>query len=294
METIKRGKAVIIANPAAGRVTMARLDKARATLEGSGMSTSLMLTRERGDARAFAKKAVSEEPALIFAAGGDGTINEVINGMAGSLVPLAILPLGTANVLAMETGVPASVEGALRSALEGSPKTVSLGEITSGSDTRLFCLMAGAGFDAETVCRIEARSKGLGGKPAYVLTGLGVLAALNAEEIKVEVDGTRHACNHVIVSNGRKYAGYFSLAPDADICSSGFVITLIKGAGRLRIASFAALLLLGMHRRLGFVETLKGSEVLIEGRTRVQIDGDHFGDTPVSIRAVPEALRLVF
>ncbi|MCK4911912.1 MAG: diacylglycerol kinase family lipid kinase [Thermodesulfovibrionales bacterium] len=284
--------AILIANPVSGRASKAVFDEARLALESHGFSVKSFLTEKRGDAETLARDALSLEPDLFVIAGGDGTINEAINGLAGSKAIMAVLPLGTANVMAHELALPFSIKGAIEAAATGTPRSVSLGEITAECGTRWFCLMAGAGFDAEAVFRVSGWLKGLAGKLAYIVSGIGVALRGKSNELKVEIDGSLRSCNHVIVSNARKYAGRQTLAPDADISVPGFEVTLIKGSG-LGIAMFALALLAGLHKRLRFVETVMGKEVSIHGQAHIQIDGDYFGQAPARITARGDMLRIV-
>ncbi len=284
--------AIFIANPASGRASEGVLDEAHLTLESHGFTLRSFLTKKRGDAETLARDALSLKPDLFVIAGGDGTINEAINGLAGSGATMAVLPLGTANVLAMELAIPFSVKGAIETAVNGRPRTVSLGEITAESGTRLFCLMAGAGFDAEAVFRVSDRLKDLTGKLAYIVSGIGVALRGKSNALRVEIDGSQRDCNHVIVSNAGKYAGQHTLAPDADISKPGFEVTLIKGSG-LKIALFTLALLAGLHKRLWFVETVMGRDVSIEGQSHMQIDGDYFGQSPARITVREDMLKIV-
>ena len=284
--------AVFIANPVSGRASKAVFDEARCALESHGFSVKSYLTEKRGDAETLARDALAHGPDLFVIAGGDGTINEAINGLAGSGATMAVLPIGTANVMALELALPSSIKEAIETAATGTPRSVSLGEITAECGTRWFCLMAGAGFDAEAVFRVSGWLKGLAGKLAYIASGIGVALRGKSNALRVEIDGSPHSCNHIIVSNARKYAGRQTLAPDADISVPGFEITLIKGSG-LSVALFALALMAGAHKRLWFVETVMGKEVSIEGQAHMQIDGDYFGQSPARITAREDMLKIV-
>ncbi len=160
-------KIKLIANPVAGRQALLKIRNAENCLRQCGADVDLTLTRARGDARAAAADARRNGFDRVVAAGGDGTLNEVINGLAPSPIPLAFLPLGTVNVFALEAGIPFAVEAACRIALEGDVRPICLGW---AGDTR-FLLMAGIGFDAEVVYGINLRLKRLAGKLAYLAGG---------------------------------------------------------------------------------------------------------------------------
>ena len=284
--------AVLIVNPRSGSHTRARVGRAVAAFKGAGVEVRLLYTSGPGNAELLAREAVSGGPGLIAAAGGDGTVREVINGMAGSDIPLAILPFGTSNVLARELCLPVKPEGAVRVALAGNIRQLSLGRLSHPGGEELFSLMASAGIDSETVFRVRSGLKRCSGKLAYVLTGLGVLAGWRSRDLEVSVDAESRICEHVIVSNARKYAGNFVMAPSADISSPEFEVTLLRRAGRLRLMLFAMAFFVRRHKRLAFVETLHGREVEIKGDLPVQVDGDHISMLPVRVRAGAASVRV--
>ncbi len=124
-----RSSIILIGNPAARGASLKKFESASVFLQEKGFGTKILLTEKSNDATRLAEEAVREKPYAIIAAGGDGTINEVINGMVKSDVPLAILPLGTTNVLAKELGIPEDINRALETAVSRKPRTVSLGKI---------------------------------------------------------------------------------------------------------------------------------------------------------------------
>src|SRR4030043_1021882 len=142
---------VLISNPTAKKASDKKIAQASYFLQSKGYKVDVHFTERKGDAEVIAREAIKELPSLIVAAGGDGTFNEVGNGIAGSDIPMALLPLGTTNVLAKELDIPEDIERAIGIAVRGAPKTVSLGKITitrhSSLISRYFCLMAGLGFD---------------------------------------------------------------------------------------------------------------------------------------------------
>ena len=156
----------LIANPVAGRGAMALIQQARQRLLDSGNDVELFLTRGRGDAERYAALAAAGGFDRIVVAGGDGTVNEVVNGMAADSPPLAILPLGTTNVLALEIGLPRRFEEACDLALHGKATPIYLGL----ADQRRFVLMAGVGFDADVVRGVNLRLKRAFGKGAYLVS----------------------------------------------------------------------------------------------------------------------------
>src|SRR4030042_2645950 len=164
---------VLISNPTAKRASDRKIAQASRYLMSKGYKVEVLFTEKKGNAESLAREAIRELPSLIIAAGGDGTFNEVINSIAGSEIPMAILPLGTTNVLAKEIGIPENVEGAMEIAVTGTTKTISLGKIARSyhdnennppippllkggeGGFRYFVLMAGIGFGGEGVFGIN-------------------------------------------------------------------------------------------------------------------------------------------
>src|SRR4030043_2459251 len=167
---------VLIFNPIAKNASGRKIVRASHFLKSKGYKTEILFTEQKGHAESLAREAVKESPSLIIAAGGDGTFNEIVNGIAGSEIPMAILPLGTTNVLAKELGLPETVDEAMEVAVRGIPKTVSIGKISitrhSSLVTRYFLLMAGIGFDGEAVFGINETFKKILGKGAYIFCGV--------------------------------------------------------------------------------------------------------------------------
>src|SRR5271167_513812 len=166
-------RCAIIYNPQAGKLRSGgsdRLERARRILTEAGYDTTLVPTSGPGAAVALARGSVADGVGLIVAAGGDGTINEVAEGMVHSRVPLGILPLSTANVLAMETGMSSNLETAARALLTYTPERISVGRLhfnNGGPASRHFLLMAGVGLDARIIYDLSVPLKTNLGKIAY-------------------------------------------------------------------------------------------------------------------------------
>jgi diacylglycerol kinase (ATP) len=210
---------VIIANPAARGSSRGKIERASRCLLDRGFRTEILRTEKRGDAETLARLAAAQLPYSVMAAGGDGTINEVINGLALTDVPLSILPMGTTNVLARELGIDTDAEAAAATAATARPRPVSLGRIESGGTVgaRFFCLMAGVGFDGKTVHDMNKTVKKVSGKAAYILSGIRNLIHYSPGELSVVADTEEYACRAVIVGKASRYGGDFKVTPDADL-----------------------------------------------------------------------------
>jgi len=295
---LMKSSIILICNPAAKGMSKTKIERACRLLEQRYYRVELLFTKQRGEAEQLAKDATKKAPLLIIAAGGDGTFNEVANGIAGSEIPMAILPLGTTNVLAKELGIPDTVEGAIEMALNNTPKSVSLGRIAIVHDSspifRYFILMAGIGFDGEAVYGINETFKKITGKGAYLYSGVKTLLRFDPDELEVTVDGKKHSAYSLIVGNASKYGGNFKVTPDARLTEPILDVCLFKGKKRIDTLRYALGIVTGSHLKFGDVEYLKAREIAVKGHAHIQLDGDYFGMTPAEISIVPNALRLIF
>lgn len=281
----------MIANPTAGGEALGRIRRAQACLEKRGCTVNLVLTAARGDAVKAAAAAKMEDVDLVIAAGGDGTLCEVINGLAPSELPLAFLPLGTTNVFALEAGIPFNVERACALALEGTPRDVCLG---LAGETR-FLLMAGAGFDAEVVSRVSLPLKRRIGKLAYLAAATTTLLRWPPKPVEVQLeDGTILTGYGVVIGNGRFYGGRFSITPRASLEEESLDVCLFLRPGRLQMLRCIAIVVAGGQLSAPHARCLTAREVTVRGEgISVQIDGDYLGPLPMTFRAIAGELRLV-
>ncbi|MBI3378109.1 MAG: diacylglycerol kinase family lipid kinase [Nitrospirae bacterium] len=317
----------LIGNPAAGRNALRKINEATAIIKNKGHNVEMLLTGKRGDAESFARQISSEfrvksselrndknlelitlnSKLLIIAAGGDGTYNEVINGIACTNIPMAILPLGTTNVLAKELNIPEDVEKAVDIALNGKIHTICLGKITSNPPsppglaprsgagvTRHFLLMAGIGYDGETVYGIKKGLKKYSGKGAYILSGLKTLMRWAPDKLTFTMDGKSCEGYSAIICKTSKYAGNFRIAPDADIKNADFYAFIMHGKNRLNIFRYVSGIITKRHLKFKDITYLQIKNMEITGNAHIQIDGDYFGMTPARIEIVPDAMRLVY
>lgn len=281
----------LIANPIAGGDARGKIRRACRRLEGRGCLVDLTLTAARGDATHAAAAARAGGFDRIVVAGGDGTLNEAINGLAPSSLPLGFLPLGTTNVFALEVGIPFAVEKACDIALDGVPTPVCLGV----ADGTRFLLMAGIGFDAEVVSRVSVRLKRWSGKLAYVLSALLTLANQPGFPIELEKeDGTVLRGVNAVIGNSRFYAGRFSITPEASLTEGLLDVCLFQKKGRWNLARCVTRVLVGKRLTSPEVCIFKARRLTVRGpAVPVQIDGDFLGRLPMTFRAEPAALTLV-
>lgn len=288
---------ILIANPAAKRASEQKILRAVELLRSSGREVEVHLTEKRGDAEDCARKASGSGASFIIAAGGDGTFNEVINGIANTGTKMAILPMGTTNVLAKELGIPEDVRGAINRALTGNVHSVSLGCITfvrhASRVTRYFCLMAGIGFDGEAVYGINAAAKKYWGKGAYILSGLKTLMAYSPGELTFVVNGQTFTGYSAIIGKASKYGGDFRITPDAKLLYPDLYVYIMHGNRPSDILRYVYGILAGKHLRLKDITYLRANSVSVQGSAHIQIDGDYLGTTPAEITVVRDAVKLI-
>ncbi len=244
-----------------------------------------------------AREAIRQGADLIVAAGGDGTINEIVEGMVHTRVPLAILPGGTANVLAMEMSLGKNLEQVAGRVSELRPHRVSLGHVTcdGGKVARHFVLMAGIGVDAHIVYHVNSALKARAGKLAYWLAGFSLLGRRLAS-LKVEIGGRTHACSFALLSKVRNYGGDFEIARSVSLFDKDFEAVLFQGHNTLGYVKYVLGMALNRLSGMKGVTVLRTDRITVSSSDRrvyVQIDGESAGHLPAEIRMVSDALTLL-
>lgn len=286
-----RKNVYVIYNPTAGRLR-SFLDPTLEALKQLGVACESARTSEPGHAEQLAREAAgSGRCDAVVAAGGDGTINEALRGLQDSGVPLGIIPLGTANVLALEMRFKFNPDSIARTIAFGGTIDMHLGLVNG----RIFFLMASAGFDGRVVKNVSSKLKNLIGKGAYAFSGFCQFFRAPSSPFDVTVDGAKHRAAWVIVSNSRLYAGTFPLAPDAGLTKSGFSVVLFSGRGRWGLARDLWEILCGRTGASSRTKIVQGTEIIIHGDPSepVQADGDYAGTLPVTIASAPHRIKLI-
>lgn len=293
--------AVLIYNPRAGkfhRGKISLIDRLVQVLEHEGHHVTAAPTIGPRTAGAIARQYLDEGADLIVAAGGDGTINEVAEGMIHSHVPLAILPAGTANVLAVETRLALKLERAATRLKDLEPRRISVGHVTcdNGRVSRHFLLMAGIGLDAHIVYRVDPRLKARAGKLAYWLAAWTLLGR-RLPQFEVEVGGFSRRCSFALVSKVKNYGGDFTIARGADLFLDRFEVVLFQGRTTFPYAKYFAGLVLNRLAGMRGLTVAPATSIKAfapeNQRVYVQIDGEFAGHLPAEIRIVPDALTLL-
>lgn len=231
---------------------------------------------------------------MIFAAGGDGTINEVAEGMLHTGIPLAVLPGGTANVLAREMRLPIHLDRAAALTPQFERATVTVGRASfQNGDPRVFLCMAGVGLDADIVSRVDAKLKARTGKFAYYVSGFANFwEPLN--EFDLRVDGVLHRASFALISRVRNYGGDLEIARNASLLRDDFEVVMFRGENRLRYLPYLAAVAMGQAHRLPGCAVTHGSYVeCFDSRVWAQVDGELAAPLPATFELLPNALTML-
>jgi diacylglycerol kinase (ATP) len=292
-DAVLRRRVLIIVNPASGRLRRScrPLDRVVAALERRGCTVVVRRTGPAvGDAERLAREAEADFD-IIVAAGGDGTVNAVVNGIAGAPRAFAVLPLGTANVLAREIGLSRDPEQLAELIATGKARPIWPGRVGD----RLFVTTASSGFDAETVATVNPGLKRYLGRFAFAWAIVTCLWRYRACEIRVRADGAEHRAAMVIAAKGRLYAGSHVIAPRASIAEPMLDLVLLQRSGRLAVVRYLAALLLGGVPRRRDIAFLRCRSAFLSAAEPlpVQADGEIVARLPVSLGIAEQQLRLV-
>jgi len=296
-------EALVIANPRAGRARStlsARLDRARKILSDARIETEVKFTDGPGAAEGIAREAAGAARQMVIACGGDGTLNEVVNGLAGSHVPLALLPAGTANVLAKELGLPWNIERAAALIQASQLRRIALGSVTThsqGGGKRYFLSVGGAGPDGAIVPAVSHGLKNHTGTLAYWAEGFRQLVRYKFPRFRVIVDGKSIEATLVVVGRTKHYGGPFKITTEADLYGTDFELMICTMRTRWLYLSYLPLLWTGRLRGARHTKFLHCSTVRCEPIGGVpaylQVDGEGAGLLPAEFKIAPDALTLV-
>lgn len=293
-------RAAVIFNPAA------KGDKARSfrkALDAIARHCTLLRTQAAGDATRLAAEAVRDGFDTVIAAGGDGTLNEVLNGLAQTPeglanVRLGVLPLGTVNVFARELGLPTRPEAAWQWLLRATERRLDLpwAEWKTGGQTRrrYFVQMAGAGLDARAIELTKWSLKKVIGPGAYVVAGLRALAQ-SAATIRVCAGDQVAFGQLVLIGNGRLYGGSFRIFPQADAADGLLEVCVFPRANWLTLLRSGTSLLSRRVLPEGCVVRMRAASVSLtaESSTRFEVEGELCDCLPVTFHLLPQALRVL-
>jgi len=301
--------ALLIYNPTSGRKRhrrVAEIEQAVEILTAAGMEVQLAPTTERSGATAFARRAVEERRGMVIACGGDGTINEIVNGLAGSDVPMALLPAGTANILAKELGVPWDIPQAAGLIPLGEVRRIALGLAVpmNGNHSeampiggRYFLSVAGAGPDGAIVNGVDEELKKSAGIFAYWVEGVRQIFGYRFPEMRVLSGGREHKATIIVAGRTAHYGGPFKITTGASLFENSFEFLTNSKRSRVSYLMCVPALWMGRLRSMDGIEAWKATETICEqaGSEPVfaQVDGEPVGRLPMAFRIVPDALSIV-
>lgn len=232
----------------------------------------------------------------MIALGGDGTINEVANGVIGSQIPLAVLPGGTANCLGIETGMGTDPVAAVAKLAGCVPRRIAVGHVTCLGADRYFLSMVGVGLDAQIVFEVNPRIKKATGKLAYWVAGMSQMVK-RVKPFETIVNGESRSFGFVLASRLRNYAGDLEIATTASLLSDRFEMLSFSGVNPMRYAGYMLGVAVRQHKRLPGVEVQSARVVEFNPPSSeavyVQADGELIGVLPARIEICVDALTLL-
>jgi YegS/Rv2252/BmrU family lipid kinase len=291
-----------LVNPASGNgATGRRWPELARRASALGLEGETFFSERPGHLIELARAAVDSGARLVVAVGGDGTLNEVVNGVAGRDVDLATIPLGTGMDFGRTYGIPKKFDDAVRVALSGDVRTIDAGRVTyrtwaGETAERYFANVSSVGMSGAVAQRANGMSKALGGKVTFFYVLTRVFLEWQNTEVTVRLDDTeRHGRMHdVIVANGVWHGGGMKLAPDAAPDDGQFDVVLIGDVSKADFLTTAPKLYKGRHVHHPKVEVLRSKRVEVDAPVQlpIELEGEQVGTTPATFEIAPGALRV--
>lgn len=295
---------VFLVNPAsANGSTGRRWPELARRAAAAGLEGATLFSERPGHLAELAREAALDGAELLVVVGGDGSVNEVANGLAGlgRQPEVAVVPRGTGWDFSRTFGIPRRIDDAVQVALEGDVRTIDLGRASyrawDGSDaTASFANVASAGMSGAIAKRANETTKALGGKASYLWATFAVFSGWGATEIEVAVDGERRAgpMFDVVVANGRFFGGGLEICPDAEPDDGVFDVLTIGDVTKRDLVLTMPKMYRGTHLPHPKAELLRGSSVTVTSETPlpIELDGEQPGTTPVTFEVAAGAFRL--
>ena len=293
------GRAIIISNPKTGRYATRRLrpiEEICAYLKAQDFEAELINTTGPGDATRIAATAARNGVSDVIVAGGDGTINEALQGLVGTHARLAILPRGTANVLARDLGLPIDCDRAADIIVRSNSRRIHVGcavDEVSGT-SRYFVLIAGIGLDASVVRRVHPGLKKRFGQGAFWFSGLSHLADWKPKPFEIEADGKTFVATFATIGKAASYGGDLSVTPRARLDQPDFEICIITSQSRVRYLQLLSYALRsGVPADKPGVHFLRAARARATGESNVQVDGELIGKLPMRFEIASETIEVI-
>jgi len=304
---VSRPEMFMIVNPVSGNGrTAQRWAGIEERLRIEGAQFDVEFTREPGHATNLARDAVAAGYRTIVAVGGDGTLNEVVNGLivddrAGPEVKLGIIPAGTGSDFGRGIGLPRDpLEAALR-LLKAEPRWFDLGQATcklgEGTNVRYFVNVAGLGFDGAVCDRVNRSGKALGGTIPYLTSVVLTLFAYRNKRVHWTLDGQPRdeVLNSVIVANAHYFGGGMKISPNSKTDDGVFHVITLGDWGKAEFLATVPRVYNGTHLTHPKVKEYVGREITVKADDRMflQAEGDLFGEAPATFRILPRAIQVL-
>ena len=295
---------VFLVNPAsANGSTGRRWPELARRAAAAGLQGDTLFSERPGHLAELAREAALDGAELLVVVGGDGSVNEVANGLVGLArqPEVALVARGTGWDFSRTFDIPRKIDDAVAVALDGDVRTVDLGRATyrawDGSDaSAAFANVASAGMSGAIAKRANESTKALGGKASYLWAIFAVFSGWKASEIELAVDGERRVglMFDVVVANGRFFGGGLEICPDAEPDDALFDVLTIGDVTRRDLVMTVPKMYRGRHLPHPKAELLRGSSVTVSSDTPlpIELDGEQPGTTPVTFEIVPQAFKL--
>jgi len=295
---------VFLVNPASSNgSTGRRWPELARRAAAAGLDGATLFSERQGHLAELAREAALDGAELLVVVGGDGSVNEVVNGLAGlgRQPAVAVVPRGTGWDFSRTFGIPRKIDDAVQIALQGDVRTIDLGRASyrawDGSDaTAWFANVASAGMSGAIAKRANETTKALGGKASYLWATFAVFSGWEATEIEVAVDGERRAgpMFDVVIANGRFFGGGLEICPEAEPDDGLFDVLTIGDVTKRDLVQTMPKMYRGTHLPHPKAELLRGSSVTVTSETPlpIELDGEQPGTTPVTFEVTAGALRL--
>jgi len=285
-------RVLFVANPAAGRSKAAPLEKIVDALKQRGTQAEVYWTQGVADATRMLQNQ-TERYDTVVAVGGDGTVNEVINGLRGRPESLAVIPAGTTNVLATELALPTKVDQIVTMLLANKTIPIYLGDVNG----RRFSMMTGIGYDAWVCAGVDIKLKKTLGKLTYVMSMLRNIVQYGRQQYNVEIDGRLYQAASMVITNGRHYAGKFLFSRVADLRQPSLQVVLLQSSSRWALLGMLLAMVVGRVESLSFMAPIAGKQIRVSAqdgaREPVQADGDVVSRLPAEIQIEPHPVKVV-
>jgi diacylglycerol kinase family enzyme len=280
-------------NPLSGRYEKSRISTIIKRLHDAGLSPLVCTVAPAPDGfSVFPHINNPVERPLVIVAAGDGTINAVVNGIDPGKVTLAILPMGTSNVMAAELGIQ-SIDDGINRIIAGRTLSISVGVLDLEGSSRRFILMAGIGFDGAVVRDVWLPGKRFLKQGAYAIAAIRNSLRWDTSQVELRTAEQSITCHSIIICNAARYGGNFKLAPECSLFSPGLTAVCVQKNSRRTYLQLACELFMGRIATSHSLIRIPADDCEIRGVKPLQIDGDFIGYSPVRLRSIPDFARII-